>query len=196
MSARSYPPERVERYISALRDADPYALVERRDDLTRLALSVMAVADAETDPVYRSGYDTGVMHARGGQIAAERNCLAMAVHFALQWKPDAPMGLREGIEEILATMPDAGADSPPPTLAADTTRRAHLLHAINAGGRWKSGTVTRWYEANGYPGLDVRQARHDLAVLRDSGAITQHDEKGVRFFTTSRPSTRTEVTSR
>jgi hypothetical protein len=42
--------------------------------------------------------------------AAERDCLAMAVQFALQWTPDAPMSLREGIEEILATMPAAEAD--------------------------------------------------------------------------------------
>lgn len=41
--------------------------------------------------------------------AAERDCLAMAVQFALQWTPDAPMSLREGIEEILATMPAADA---------------------------------------------------------------------------------------
>ncbi|MFI7239322.1 hypothetical protein [Streptomyces cyaneofuscatus] len=38
-------------------------------------------------------------------VIAERDCLAMAVMFALQWKPDAPMSLRDGIEEILATMP-------------------------------------------------------------------------------------------
>ncbi|MFE0808162.1 hypothetical protein ACFW34_11850 [Streptomyces sp. NPDC058848] len=84
----------------------------------------------------------------------------------------------------------ASEEAPPPALAANTTRRAHLLHAINAGGRWKSGTVTRWYEANGYPGLDVRQARHDLAVLRDSGALVQHDEKGVRYFTAARQEAR------
>ncbi|QCR49858.1 hypothetical protein [Streptomyces sp. SGAir0924] len=82
------------------------------------------------------------------------------------------------------------ADAPPPALAADTNRHAHLLHAINAGGHWKSGTVTRWYEANGYPGLDVRQARHDLAVLRDSGALVQHDEAGVRYFTAAREEAR------
>ncbi|ARF62864.1 hypothetical protein B1H20_16815 [Streptomyces violaceoruber] len=38
-------------------------------------------------------------------VIAERNCLAMATLFALQWKPNAPMSLRDGIEEILATMP-------------------------------------------------------------------------------------------
>ncbi|PNG19743.1 hypothetical protein [Streptomyces cahuitamycinicus] len=40
--------DRRERYMAALRDADPYALVERRDDRARLADAVMAVADAET----------------------------------------------------------------------------------------------------------------------------------------------------
>ncbi|MFH9414004.1 hypothetical protein [Streptomyces rochei] len=77
-------------------------------------------------------------------------------------------------------------DAPPPALAADTARRAHLLHAISAGGRWKSGNVNRWYEENGYRGLGIRAARHDLAVLRDSGALVQHDEKGVRYFTAAR----------
>lgn len=47
--------------------------------------------------------------AGNADAAAERDCLAMAVMFALQWKPDAPMGLREGIEEILTTMPAANA---------------------------------------------------------------------------------------
>ncbi|GGQ38307.1 hypothetical protein ACFFKE_32185 [Streptomyces mutabilis] len=89
------------------------------------------------------------------------------------------------------------AAAPSPAFAADTARRAHLLADMaKDDSHWKSGRVARWYEANSYPGLGVRAARHDLAVLRDSGAITQHDEKGVRFFTASRPSTRTEVTSR
>jgi hypothetical protein len=39
--------DRRERYMAALRNADPYALVERRDDLARFADAVMAVADAE-----------------------------------------------------------------------------------------------------------------------------------------------------
>jgi DNA-binding transcriptional ArsR family regulator len=126
------PEERLERYITALRDADIYALIHRREDFTRFAEAVIAVANDETDPVYRSGYQTGRMHADG-------------VH--------------------------------------DTNRRAHLLHEMALGARWKSGDVVRWYEAQGLTGLGVRAARHDLAVLRDSGAITEHDEKGVRFYT-------------
>lgn len=70
-----------------------------------------------------------------------------------------------------------------PSNAPDTNRRAHLLNAITAGGRWKPGTVTRWYKTNGYTSCDVHTARQDLAVLRESGAIVQHDEKGVRYFT-------------
>jgi len=45
--------------------------------------------------------------AENGDAAAERDCLAMAVQFALQWKDSATLELREGIEEILATMPAA-----------------------------------------------------------------------------------------
>ncbi|KMS79067.1 hypothetical protein ACH49_13480 [Streptomyces leeuwenhoekii] len=77
------------------------------------------------------------------------------------------------------------ADATPPG-NVDVARRAHLLHEISKGGRWKSGDVVRWYERNGYAGLGVRAARHDLAVLRDSGALIQHDEKGVRYFTAAR----------
>lgn len=66
---------------------------------------------------------------------------------------------------------------------ADTNRRARLLFEMSRGGRWKSGDVLRWYQDNGITGLGTRAARHDLAVLRDSGRIHQHDEKGVRYFT-------------
>ncbi|MGW0131944.1 hypothetical protein [Streptomyces sp. NPDC003299] len=83
----------------------------------------------------------------------------------------------------------AGADATP--ASADTARRAHLLHTITTqGGRWKTSTVARWYEANGYTGLRFRAARHDLAVLRDAGALVQHDEKGVRFYTVDRQGAR------
>jgi hypothetical protein len=70
---------------------------------------------------------------------------------------------------------------------ADTARRAHLLHTITRqGGRWKSGDVVVWYQQRGYTGLGLHAARRDLAVLRDSGALTQHDDRGVRFFTLDR----------
>lgn len=70
--------------------------------------------------------------------------------------------------------------------ATDTNRRARLLHEIALGGRWKSGGVVRWYRVNGFPNLGVRAARFDLATLRDSGALVQHEEKGVRYFTAPR----------
>ena len=65
-AAADAPEARTERYIAALRSADMYALVERRDDLKRFAEAVIAVANDETDPVYRSGYAAGRMHAGGG----------------------------------------------------------------------------------------------------------------------------------
>lgn len=43
-------------------------------------------------------------------VRAERDCLAKAVMFARQWNTDAPMGLREGLGEILATMPSSDED--------------------------------------------------------------------------------------
>ncbi|MFF8679549.1 hypothetical protein ACF07F_16720 [Streptomyces sp. NPDC015237] len=103
------------------------------------------------------------------------------------YEDDARAFLAEHDAHVLA---EALAEVPPPALAADTTRRAHLLHAIHAGGRWKSGNVNHWYQENGYRGLGVRAARQDLAVLRDSGAIVQHDEAGVRYFTAARQGVR------
>lgn len=58
----TYEP-RTERYMAALRTADPYALVERRDDLARFAVAAIAAADTELDPVYRDAYGTGREHA-------------------------------------------------------------------------------------------------------------------------------------
>ncbi|MFI9340018.1 hypothetical protein ACIG0D_01880 [Streptomyces sp. NPDC052773] len=72
MSDRAYPVERIERYVAALRSADAYAQLERRDDLVRFARAVMAVADDETDPVYRSGYRTGRDHSGPGGWALSR----------------------------------------------------------------------------------------------------------------------------
>jgi hypothetical protein len=65
--------------------------------------------------------------AGNADAMAERDCLAMAVLFAQQWKPDAPMSLREGIEEILATMP--AADAP-----ADFFRPGHTYSTTIFGG--------------------------------------------------------------
>ncbi|MET7648348.1 hypothetical protein ABZS83_32950 [Streptomyces sp. NPDC005426] len=55
---------------------------------------------------------TETLRKRAERAEAERDCLAMAVMFAREWKPDAPMSLRDGIDEILATMPSRMADEP------------------------------------------------------------------------------------
>ncbi|NUS26110.1 MAG: hypothetical protein HOV92_18065 [Streptomyces sp.] len=57
------PEERLERYITALRGADKYALIHHRDDFVRFAKAVIAVANDETDPVYRDGYAAGRQHS-------------------------------------------------------------------------------------------------------------------------------------
>jgi hypothetical protein len=82
----------------------------------------------------------------------------------------------------------------PTATPADTSRRARLLHEMDLGGRWKSGDVVRWYQTQGLTGFDVRAARHDLATLRDSGAITQHDTAGLRFYTRASRPTRKDHT--
>jgi DNA-binding transcriptional ArsR family regulator len=96
--------------------------------------------------------------------------------------PDFCAGLRAGAELLLAAGEKATAEAATAT-PTDTNRRARLLHQIADGGRWKSGDVVRWYHTQGLTQLGAGTARRDLAALRDSGAITQHDEKGVRFYT-------------
>ena len=76
MTATSIPTERLERYVNALRAADVYALVPRRDDLVRFAKAVIAVANDETDPVYRDGYTMGRTHA-GAEGWSLRNFTAV-----------------------------------------------------------------------------------------------------------------------
>lgn len=49
--------DRRERYLAALLEADPYALVQRRDDRARLASAVMTIADAELPSVLRAVAD-------------------------------------------------------------------------------------------------------------------------------------------
>ncbi|MEU3507612.1 hypothetical protein ABZ733_06750 [Streptomyces longwoodensis] len=63
MTDRAYPADRIDRYVTALREADDYAQLGDRRDLERLARAVMAVADAEAHAVYSSGYRSGRMHA-------------------------------------------------------------------------------------------------------------------------------------
>lgn len=59
-------PDRRERYAAALREADTYAQLADSRDLDRFVSAAIAMADSELDPVYRSGYRTGRMHAGGG----------------------------------------------------------------------------------------------------------------------------------
>ncbi|MGW2591977.1 hypothetical protein ACWCXC_17160 [Streptomyces sp. NPDC001515] len=136
--APAAPADLRDRIAQALNDADTYAQIQRRDDRERLADAVMAVLPAPAD--------RAAVH-----VAAERDCLAMAVMFARQWKPDAPMSLRDGIDEILATMPSRPADEVQPEPVdieeshEDAARRfARRLHAVEqlCAGRPGYDTVT------------------------------------------------------
>jgi hypothetical protein len=60
------PDPRRDRYAAALREADTYAQLGNRRDLKRFVTAAIAMADTELDPVYRSGYGTGRMHAGAG----------------------------------------------------------------------------------------------------------------------------------
>lgn len=65
--------------------------------------------------------------AKNGDAAAERDCLALAVLFALQWTEGMPVGLREGIDAILTTMPLAGEKSTAPS--GDATPEVTIFRA-------------------------------------------------------------------
>jgi hypothetical protein len=101
---------------------------------------------------------------------------------------------RKLADGLRATAGEEASAQAPTATPTDTNRRARLLHEMDLGGRWKSGDVVAWYQRNGLTGLDVRAARHDLATLRDSGAITQHDTAGVRFYTRASHTTRKDRT--
>ncbi|MET8694786.1 hypothetical protein ABZV65_19835 [Streptomyces bauhiniae] len=64
----------------------------------------------------------------------------------------------------------------------DASRQHQLLADMKPGVHYKAGTVAHWYRENGYTGLGIRAARHDLTILRDTGHLTQHDTKGVRYY--------------
>jgi len=158
MTDRDYPAERIKRYVTALNNADTYAQLSTPADRERLARAVMAVADAETDRVYKSGYDTGVMHSGAGRIAAERDCLAMAVLFARQWSGGTPFELHKGIDEVLATMPaDDGKSSRQADAVPDFFQPGH----------------TYAYDANGFTAPEL------LTVFRVV-ADTTHPDTGKR----------------
>jgi hypothetical protein len=146
-----------------------------------------------------------VAHAEQLVDAYKAEMLAEAADYFEQRRPsradavsDFDRGRRATVGWVVEELRDqAGAGAgekasaqAPTATPTDTNRRARLLHEMDLGGRWKSGDVVAWYQRNGLTGLDVRAARHDLATLRDSGAITQHDTAGVRFYTRAAHTTR------
>lgn len=56
-------PARLAGYAAALRAVDTYAQLDDPRDRERFATAAINHADTELDPVYKSGYDTGRMHA-------------------------------------------------------------------------------------------------------------------------------------
>ncbi|MEU2111862.1 hypothetical protein [Streptomyces sp. NPDC019507] len=92
------------------------------------------------------------------QTRAERDCLALAVQFALQWKEGAPVGLREGIEKILATMPAAVEKD---TREGESTPRP----AGTCGRALSTGKPCPDHPGQQLPALTVYRASHDSIVM-------------------------------
>ena len=137
--------------------------------------------DDGTDWKFR--VDTVTTHPEDG----ERTALGWR-HFRGQWEPIAYGEDDYDIHLHVGTVDVTEETSGPSALDNDVVARcAHLARAIQqSGGRWKSGTVVRWYEANGYTGCTVHTAREDLVALASAGVAVQHDEPGVRYYTAAR----------
>ncbi len=138
--------------------------------------------DTEHGTDWKFRVDTVTTHPEDG----ERTALGWR-HFRGQWEPYAYGEDDYDIHLHVGTV-DVTEETSSPAAPDDSTvaRRTHLARAIQQGGRWKSGTVVRWYEEQGYEGLGVQAARADLHALRDARVVVQHDEKGVRWYSLAR----------
>ncbi|MGW0495085.1 hypothetical protein ACWD0Z_06480 [Streptomyces sp. NPDC003007] len=191
MNTRDYPAERIERYVNALNDADTYAQLSKRTDRERLARAVMAVADAETDPVYKSGYDTGRMHAGGDRARVLREAADEAESAVALFEDSdegaAAAGAMEGLairfrrmaREAEGKSSPAGADATPRL----TDRQTRLLDAIRThGGAWNTHRVLSLYALTD-PGVVQRgTARRDLAALHRAGHLVLVDDPDNRHY--------------
>jgi hypothetical protein len=202
VNERDYPAERVQRYVTALNDADLYAQLSTPADRERFARAVMAVADAETDPVYKSGYDTGRKHA-GLSRAAENfpDELLMLRGLVATMRAVAEHGDLSDVRKLLAEHErdeqDAyaeaeekssrvAADATPDKASARETRLAQLLDTIRThGGAWTSGRVMDLRRFTGGP-TQRGTASGDLAELHRRGHLSQHGADNGRFYTLRR----------
>lgn len=199
MSARNYPPERIDRYVNALNEADTYAQLPRRDDRVRFALAVMAVADSETDPVYKSGYDTGRMHAGGARSlllrAAADEIEQTFIHGVAPAASERDEVWDQAVRAVATLLRQSAAEGKSSRTAADATpdkvgsheaRLAQLLDTIRThGGKWSTGTLQELRRKQG--GTKQRgTARRDLAELHRRGHLHQHGAGDGRFYTLKR----------
>ena len=81
------------------------ALTAWLDKFSPLSEGQREVENAETVLVE----DVPALLAELAAVRAERDCLALAVLFARQWRGGTPFELHKGIDEVLATMPSSGA---------------------------------------------------------------------------------------
>jgi hypothetical protein len=123
-------------------------------------MNLISWAGERMGPVLRRLVDA---EARVARIEAERNCLAMAVLFATQWKPDAPMSLREGIEEILDTMPEA------PEPATASVARASVLREASEHTRQSCPTRDHVKAGACHPCRDAADRINRLADSVEAG---------------------------
>lgn len=127
---------------------------------------------------HRNGHDFHCVAVTTHPVTGEQ--LAMGWHIDSWGHSPATVGVNQWRHEYDGVQEPAAPDNDA------VARRSHLARAIRQGGRWKSGTVVRWYEEQGYEGLGPNAARNDLAALRRAGLIVQHDEKGVRWYSLAR----------
>jgi DNA-binding transcriptional ArsR family regulator len=202
MSARDEAIEMIRRICPPHLDADEYRLIlgEKFDayraevlaeaKVETVAWLVKKAAEGRNVGDLASKVDRGAVRAFLGtahyrdaldahrsQVLAEAAALLTARGYAI------PADL---VLQLAKRDPSSPAEAEATPDNDAVARRAHLARAIRQGGRWKSGTVVRWYEEQGYEGLGPNAARNDLAALRRAGLIVQHDEKGVRWYSLAR----------
>jgi hypothetical protein len=173
-------------------------LVERRGDRERFARAVMAVADAETDPVYKSGYDTGRQHAALSRAAENfPDELLMLRGLVATLRSVAEHGDLTDVRKLLdehrrdeqdayaeaEEMSSREANATPGVGPARERRLEQLLDTIRThGGKWATSTVQQVRRATGAP-AQRGTARRDLAELHRRGHLQQHGAGDGRYYT-------------
>lgn len=122
--------------------------------------------DKSTTPARREHFDPGADERWGEtpapDAAAERDCLALAVQFALSWDGAGTVHeLREGIRQIIATMPASEPETPRCTCARSWNLHSQTCDLYVPGHDMANPDAC---QAHGFQADDPRRGRLGLCV--------------------------------